>query len=206
MVHTKASPARIARVVRLQAREDRIIEAATGVVAEHGWQGAQMALIANRAGVATGSVYRHFTSKADLYARVLATVSEREIAAVDVIARADRPATDRLRDGIRAFMQRALHRRQLAYALIAEPCEPEIDRARIEYRVALARVCERLIADGVMRGEFRVASPAVAASCVTGAMMEALVGPLAPQAQPQSAQAEALVTETARLCVAMVTT
>jgi hypothetical protein len=36
-------------------------------VAEEGWQGAQIALIAARAKVATGSVYRHFTSKADSY-------------------------------------------------------------------------------------------------------------------------------------------
>lgn len=163
-----------------------------------------MSLIAKRAGVATGSLYQHFASKADLYTRVLAVVSEREVALVDAIARTERPAADRLRDGIRTFMRRALHRRRLAYALIAEPCDAAIDHARLKYRAALGRVCERLIASGVATGEFSVPSAAIAAACVTGAMMEALVGPLAPEAAAASAEGEQLVETTARLCVAMV--
>jgi AcrR family transcriptional regulator len=206
MVHarraTVSSPAR-ARVLRWEDLQQRIVGAATDTVAEHGWQGAQMALIAARAGVATGSMYRHFTSKADLFAQVLAVVSQREVDVVDAIGRGTRPAAARLREAVTAFMKRALARRRLAYALIAEPCEPEIDRARLVYRAALARALERLIADGVRRGEFRTAQAATAASCVAGAMMEALVGPLAPDVPADSRAAGALVRTTADLCVTM---
>ena len=121
---------------RLQAL---IVQAATHLVAEHGWQGAQIALIAAQAGVATGSIYRHFTSKADLFAHVLAVVSQREVAVVDGIGGGTGPAAARLREAVTTFMQRALKRRRFAYALIAEPCEPEIDRDRLMYRAALAR-------------------------------------------------------------------
>jgi AcrR family transcriptional regulator len=193
-----------ARVIALQSVQARLVEAARSLVAEQGWPGAQVALIAARAGVATGSVYRHFTSKADLFAHVLADVSQREIANVERIAGGTAPAERRLHQAVTSFMQRALARRRLAYALIAEPCEPEIDRERLIYRAALAGVFQRLIAEGVAARRFRAASPATAASCVAGAMMEALVGPLAPHVVPDSAPASRLVRETADLCVAMV--
>lgn len=197
-----ASPA-LARARQWEQLQHRIVQAATDIVAEHGWQGAQMALIAAKAGVATGSMYRHFTSKADLFAQVLAAVSQREVDVVDDIGRGATPAGDRLRTAVTTFMKRALKRRRLAYALIAEPCEPEIDRARLVYRAALARALERLIADGVRRGEFRTAQASIAASCIAGAMMEALVGPLAPDVRADSRTAGMLVRTTADLCVAM---
>ena len=158
----------------------RILEAARAVVAESGWREAQIALIAHRAGVATGSVYRHFESKADLYAQVLAMVSEREVAVVTAIVDSDGPASQRLVDAIYAFALRALRGRRLAYALIAEPCEPEIDLARLRYRAALADQIARLVAEGTGSGEFIDVPPPLAASCVAGAFMEALVGPLSP--------------------------
>ena len=123
------SPPGRARVVALQSVQARLIEAARSLVAEQGWQGAQVALIAARAGVATGSVYRHFHSKADLFAHVLADVSAREIANVERITAGRGPAERRLHQAVTSFMQRALAGRRLAYALIAEPCEPG-DRSR----------------------------------------------------------------------------
>src|SRR6187551_2959015 len=95
--------------------------------------------------VATGSVYRHFDSKAHLYAQVLAMVSEREVDVMREIVDSHGPATQRLVDAIFVFSLRALRGRRLAYALIAEPCEPEIDRARLVYRAALAGQVARLI-------------------------------------------------------------
>jgi len=109
------------------------------------------------------------------------------------------PAAARLGEAITTFMKRAPQRRRLAYALIAEPCEPELDRARLLYRAAL----ERLIGDGVARGEFRTAQASTAASCVAGAMMEALDGPLPPAVRADSRTAGTLIRTTADLCVTM---
>jgi AcrR family transcriptional regulator len=205
MVHSTAAappPAR-ARVAALVSVQSRLVEAGRDIVSEQGWQGAQIALIAARAGVATGSVYRHFASKADLFAQVLADVSEREISVVEAIAAGTGPVERRLRDAVTTFMARALARRRLAYALIAEPCEPEIDRERLVYRAALARVLQALITEGVAARRFRAPSAAVAASCVAGAMMEALVGPLAPDVAPDTRAADSLVRTTADHCLAM---
>ena len=108
------------------------------MVALSGWKDAQIALIAHRAEVATGSVYRHFDSKADLYAQVLAMVSEKEAAVIAAIVASEGSAAQRLVDAIYMFCLRALKGRRLAYALIVEPCEPEIDQARLRCRAALA--------------------------------------------------------------------
>jgi AcrR family transcriptional regulator len=182
----------------------RILAAAREAVAASGWQGAQIALIAHKAGVATGSVYRHFESKADLYAQVLAMVSEREVAVVSAIVDSEGPAGQRLVDAIFMFSLRAMRGRRLAYALIAEPCEPEIDLARLRYRAQLADQIARLIREGVKSGEFVNVDAALAASCVTGAFMEALVGPLAPETEPDTAAARAVAQAIAGLAARMV--
>jgi AcrR family transcriptional regulator len=183
---------------------ERILAAAREVVAENGWQDAQIALIAHRAQVATGSVYRHFDSKAHLYAQVLAMVSEREVAVIGAIVDSGGPAAQRLVDAIFVFSLRALRGRRLAYALIAEPCEPEIDRARLVYRAALAGQIARLVREGIESGEFLDADVSTAASCVTGAFMEALVGPLSPEATPQGAAARSMARSIAALAARLV--
>ena len=54
---------------RLRARE-AIVAAALAQVADGGYASAGVQAVAARAGVATGSVYRHFASKAELFAEV----------------------------------------------------------------------------------------------------------------------------------------
>ena len=43
-----------------------ILDAAVDLLSEQGYAGCSMAAVAARAGVATGSVYRHFPNKAEL--------------------------------------------------------------------------------------------------------------------------------------------
>lgn len=191
------------RVTNHTPRE-RILEAARRAVAQNGWKDAQIALIAHQAGVATGSVYRHFESKADLYAQVLALVSEREIAVVSTIIDSDGTAAQRLVDAIFMFSWRAMRSKHLAYALIAEPCEPEIDQARLKYRAALAEQIRRLVEEGIQRGEFIGINARLAASCITGAFMEARVGPLAPEADPDSSDARKLARSIAAVSARMI--
>src|SRR6478752_5682592 len=111
---------RTANVARkLAARHDAILAAACEAAAEGGMAAVQIAPVAARAGIATGTVYRYFPSKTDLVAALAAALS--------------------------TFAARALERRRLAFALMAEPVEPEVDRARISYRQALVGEFEQLI-------------------------------------------------------------
>ena len=96
------------------------------------------------------------------------------------VADADGSPVETLEAAIRTFASRALRGRRLAYALIAEPVDPEVESVRLDYRAQLARCFERILREGIMRGVFPRLDPAVAAACIVGAFMEALVGPLAP--------------------------
>ncbi|WP_063533784.1 TetR/AcrR family transcriptional regulator [Burkholderia sp. MSMB1589WGS] len=184
------------RSPRLEARladnRAQILDAARRLVAEGGWQAAQMSSVAHAAGLATGSVYRYFPSKADLFAQVLAIVSQREVDVVRQIAAAGGLVRDRLADAVYAFSKRALRGRRLAFALIAEPCEPEIDVQRLAYRKALSEAVQRIIKEGIRSGEFPEQDARTSAACVVGAFMEALVGPLAPDEEHKTDQAEFL--------------
>jgi AcrR family transcriptional regulator len=198
----KRTPAVISR---LEDNRARILAAARDLVAEGGWRHAHVATVAEKAGVATGSVYRYFPSKADLFVEVLTNVSRRECDVVAAIADGEGSPAARLKAAVAAFAKRALRRRPLAYALIAEPCEPEIDRARLVWRARLGEQFVRLIGIGQEQGAFRRCDPRIAASCVAGALMEALVGPLTPESFDDEAAAEHFIAEITESCLAVVT-
>jgi AcrR family transcriptional regulator len=61
---------------KAEARE-RIIRAALDQLADGGYASASVQAVAARAGVATGTVYRHFASKSDLFAEVFRRASQR---------------------------------------------------------------------------------------------------------------------------------
>ena len=67
----------------------RILKAARDLVADGGWSAAQVDHVADKAGVATGTVYRYWSSKAELCAEIVATVSTSEVGIVRAIADAD---------------------------------------------------------------------------------------------------------------------
>src|SRR5215208_2850587 len=64
---------------RTAAARERIVAAALEQLADGGYASASMAAVARRAGVATGSVYRHFPSKGDLFAEAFRRASQREV-------------------------------------------------------------------------------------------------------------------------------
>src|SRR5205809_7467438 len=65
---------------KAEARE-RIVAAALAQLADGGYASATIQAVAKRAGVATGTVYRHFESKSDLFAEVFRRASSREMEA-----------------------------------------------------------------------------------------------------------------------------
>jgi hypothetical protein len=109
-----------------------------------------------------------------------------------------------MKGAVEAFAKRALRGRRLAYAMIAEPCEPEIDRARLVSRGALCEEFVRLIEIGQQHGSFRACDARVVGACIVGAFMEALVGPLAPEDLGDDSVAQALIHQISDACIAMV--
>ena len=166
---------------RLADNRMRILAAARSLVSEGGWGEAQISNVASSADVATGSVYRYFPSKADLFVEVLSVVSQREVDVLQAIADSDEPPYQSLHAAVSTFVERAMRNRRLAYALIAEPCEKEIDTARLTYRSAISKQIMRIVREGQSSGAFRVdIDPSIAATVIVGGFMESLIGPLSP--------------------------
>jgi AcrR family transcriptional regulator len=180
---------------RLEARE-RIISAATELVAAGGYRAATVNAVADRAGVATGSVYRHFPSKAGLFAEVFRRASQREVDAVRSAARRAGTTVERLEIAIETFARRALKGRRLAWALLAEPVDPVVEAERLAFRRAYRDEFAAVLAEGVARGDLPPQDAGLVAAALVGAIGEALVGPLSPAAEhaDDAALVDALVT------------
>jgi AcrR family transcriptional regulator len=163
---------------RRAATRERILVAAHELVARGGFRAASVAAVAERADVATGSVYRHFSSKADLFAEVFRRAAQRE---VDAVAGAGS-----LAHGVETFARRALAGRRLAWALLAEPVDPVVEAERLAFRRAYRAGFERLVGDELT------------AAALVGAIGEVLVGPLSPTGR--HLDEDRLVAELVGLC------
>ncbi|HEY1274278.1 MAG TPA: TetR/AcrR family transcriptional regulator [Thermoleophilaceae bacterium] len=178
---------------RKAATRERIVGAALEQVARGGYASASVQAVADRAGVAVGTVYRHFPSKAGLFSEVFVRASERELDVVVETSEADgRGAPERVAAAVEAFCRRALAGPVLAYALIAEPVDPAVESDRLRLRVGYRDAFARVLRDGVESGELRPHDTGTVAAALVGALAEALVGPLST-ANGERSRNEALV-------------
>jgi AcrR family transcriptional regulator len=156
-----------------------ILRAARELVRDVGFRDTQMNAVAETAGVALGTLYRNFPSKAELMVEVVAEVAEREVDVAAKSAMESGTAAQRLSASAGIFASRALLGRKLAHALVAEAVEPEIESARLKYRRKLARVFEGIIERGIRDREFPAQDVQASGACIVGSLFEGLVGPLA---------------------------
>ena len=182
-------------VRRLAARHQAIVAAAGALAAEAGMGAVQIAPVSQRAGVATGTVYRYFPSKTDLVAALVATVAEREIGAMRRAADAAPGPLSALAAAITTYAARALSSRKLAFALIAEPADTA-DDARLAFRAALAAELGKRVLAAMDAGHLPGQDIAVAAPALTGALIEGLIGPLAADARDDAGTRDAVQTLT----------
>jgi AcrR family transcriptional regulator len=179
---------------------ERIVAAALDQVAEGGYASASVQAVAGRAGLAVGTIYRHFPSKADLFAEVFRRASQRELdVIVEVAAAVDRPASERVAAGAEAFSRRALAGPVLAFALLAEPVDPAVESERLRLRRGYRDAFARVLADGVESGELEAHDVQTLAAVLVGGLGEALVGPL--KAHDGRGRREALVASLVQFCL-----
>lgn len=76
-VSTGASTAeRAPKQDRSRATRQRLLEAAVACLAEHGWTGSTVAVVAERAGVSRGAAQHHFPTREDLFTAAVEYVAE----------------------------------------------------------------------------------------------------------------------------------
>ncbi|MGN6244398.1 MAG: TetR/AcrR family transcriptional regulator [Motilibacteraceae bacterium] len=164
---------------RLDAVRDDLARAALALVSEGGWAACTVAAVAARAGVATGTVYAHFPSKAALCVEAFGRAAGREVEAVRAAVADPRPAAQRVAAVVDVFAGRALRAPRLAHALLAEPVDEAVDAERLTYRRAHRDLVAAVLADGVASGELPEQDVVLVAAALVGAIAEAVVVPLA---------------------------
>jgi AcrR family transcriptional regulator len=173
---------------RLAARHDAIVEAARDAAGSGGMAAIQIAPVAERAGVAAGTVYRYFPGKIELVGALVETVSEREIEEVRRAADVAPGPLSALAAAIATFAARALRHRKLAWAVIAEPTDADTDAVRQGFRKALCDEIEARIRAAVDGGHLPEQDAGLAAPALLGALLEGLIGPLAPSGLEEAAR------------------
>jgi AcrR family transcriptional regulator len=175
---------------------ERLLAAARSVIEEGGYSAATVAAIAERAGVASGTLYRHFSSKEELFVELFRSVCDREVAAMRSAAEgvaAGSTHVDRLETVLSTFAARALRRPRLAWALIAEPVDPLVDAERLAYRARYSALTADALRAGIEAGELPAQDVELTAAALVGGCGEALVGPLSPLADSRKPSDAAVV-------------
>jgi AcrR family transcriptional regulator len=187
-------------VRRLAAREHAILGAATAIARERGMAAVQIAAVAERAGIAAGTVYRYFPSKSELIAEIIAAVAARELAALRAAGDAAPGPLSALAAAISTIAARALSARTLAWAVLAEPVAHELEAKRLDFHRALAAELEKRIKTALDGQLLPEQDASLAAPAVIGLLIEGLIGPLAAAPQDE-ASARAAVQAAALLAL-----
>lgn len=96
-----------------QEKRDRIIEAAIYEFAEHGFDSANINVIAQKAGISVGSIYKYFGSKEDLFLTVIHTGVETLKGVLEEITQGEENLISRIERIIRAIQSYSRSNAQL---------------------------------------------------------------------------------------------
>jgi AcrR family transcriptional regulator len=95
------------RAVQGRATRDRLIEVATSLFADHGYEGTSIEAVLAAAGVSRGALYHHFAGKEALFAAVVLAISDRVTAEVTEAVRDCTDPVDAMRTGALAWIDLA---------------------------------------------------------------------------------------------------
>lgn len=156
----------------------RLLKEARKLVSREGFRSLSIAEVARCSGIATGTVYRYFPSKSELCVAVFEAATQREIEAVTAASNSIEGPVQQLRAALECFIHRAMQNPNLAYALIAEPVDPELEQTRLNYRAQWAEVFSRLVIQGIRQEVFVPQPENLCATALVGAMAETVIIPL----------------------------
>ncbi|MDI3422132.1 TetR/AcrR family transcriptional regulator [Streptomyces luteolus] len=77
---------------RSRATRQKLLEAAVACLAEHGWTGSTVTVVAERAGVSRGAAQHHFPTREDLFTAAVEYVAEQRSRALRELPAQDRAA------------------------------------------------------------------------------------------------------------------
>jgi AcrR family transcriptional regulator len=178
----------------LAQRHAAIMAAARDLASESGMGALHVTAVAARAGIAAGTMYRYFPSKADLVAALITAVSEEEMSAIARATQRAPGSLSALTAAVATFAARAFRRRRLAWAVLGEPVEPEADQIRQVYRIALRAEFESRLETAIRDGHLPDQDTRIASVAALGALLEGLLGSELPELDARPGEAARALT------------
>lgn len=139
-----------------EATREALIDAATALFAERGFEGTRVDQIAQSAGVNKAMISYHFGGKKSLYNEILATTLNEAHDRFHEIRYSEAPADERLRDFIFAFADLAATQPALPVMIIREVLSGglHIDEDLLPRFLELFKLVQGIIDQGVREGTF----------------------------------------------------
>lgn len=137
----------------------RILSAAEGLFAEHGFDAVSMSMIAQRAGISKANIYHHFKTKSDLYLAVLVQACRASGGLLDTLT----PSQGGLRRDLEGFagahLQKLLANESFSRLILRELLEDGPRRGKELAQQGFGQNFARIVAilrDRQARGELRL--------------------------------------------------
>lgn len=165
---------------RMEQNREAILQSARELIAQGGIKDAQIQAIAERAGVSSGLVYRYFDNKSQVLIEVLSEAIQHEVKILNHIAESELTSKQKLDKAVTTFVKRAMNSPQLAYSLMFEPVDAELEHERFRSKQLIKQSIKEILAAGKINGEFGFEDLNTAALCVVGAMTFVVIVPLNP--------------------------
>ena len=165
---------------RMEQNREAILQSARELIAQGGIKDAQIQAIAERAGVSSGLVYRYFDNKSQVLIEVLSEAIQHEVKILNHIAESELSSKQKLDKAVTTFVKRAMNSPQLAYSLMFEPVDAELEHERFRSKQLIKQSIKEMLAAGKINGEFGLEDLNTAALCVVGAMTFVVIEPLNP--------------------------
>lgn len=145
------------RTARKQATRERVLTAARDLFDEIGYEAATIRMIAERAGVAVGSVFTTFASKAEILSQVMLSRLDSLYAELDaVLPHLRGSCQDRLRSIMAIHYNFEMRHPRLFAAFVATTfLEPSPGVTSFGQNLRLKGMLSDTLRDGVKRGEMR---------------------------------------------------
>lgn len=154
----------------------RIMDAAGQLFADKGFDATSISDITDVAGVGRALIYYYFKDKRDLYNAILHDGGERILGASEAAYASEGTSFDRLRQFVERFRQLHLDRPNLARIAMRSEFEGSLafDAHANEHFNKVSSVLERVVEEGVERGELRSVDPGKTVHMMMG-MVHSLV-------------------------------
>jgi AcrR family transcriptional regulator len=166
----------------LETRRKLILAAATDLFVRKGFAGVTLDDIAGAIEFSKGTIYNHFGSKEEIFATILLEQLDALLASLRLAARAGRDTAARLRNATAAYLRFYQERREYFKLLFFIDVISDQERvpASLRKEIRLRKIAclaelQRIVKDGVRKGEFENGRPAVRISLLMWGMMNGIL-------------------------------